>query len=72
MAIFIGSNNVPLSLVENEEFKRLVFVLDSRYEVPGRTKMRNDISCVMSKLKEVFCSLLEKARHVLTYGQREE
>ena len=38
MAIFIGSNNVPLSLVENEEFKRLVSVLDSRYEVPGRTK----------------------------------
>uniref|UniRef100_A0A1X7UUK8 BED-type domain-containing protein n=1 Tax=Amphimedon queenslandica TaxID=400682 RepID=A0A1X7UUK8_AMPQE len=62
MAIFMGSNNVPLSLVENDEFKRLVSILDSRYEVPGRTKMGKDVSCVMSKLKEILFSLLEKAR----------
>uniref|UniRef100_A0A1X7VBL9 DUF659 domain-containing protein n=1 Tax=Amphimedon queenslandica TaxID=400682 RepID=A0A1X7VBL9_AMPQE len=62
MAIFIGFNNVPLSLVENDEFIRLVSVLHYQYEVSGRTKMGKDISCVTSKLKTIFFSILEKAR----------
>ena len=37
LAIFVGSTNVPNSLVENVEFQSLLETLDPRYSVPGRT-----------------------------------
>ena len=64
LAVHIGSNNVPLSVVENEDFKKLVEVLGCRYEVPCRTKMGKELTCVMTRLREVLCSFLSKARRI--------
>ena len=33
LAIFIGLTNIPISLVENEAFKKLTQVLDSRFNI---------------------------------------
>ena len=43
MAIFIGSSNVALSLVENVEFRELIYELDLRYQVPSRFKIGKDL-----------------------------
>ncbi len=64
LAIFIGSTNVPISLVEKEEFKELVKVLDNRYEIPGRTKIGKEVNAVMKNLKKILCNYLQKARLV--------
>lgn len=35
LAIFIGSTNTPISIVEDDTFKSFTLSLDSRYDVPG-------------------------------------
>ena len=37
LAIFVGSTNVPNSLVENTEFKSLMETLEPQYPMPSRT-----------------------------------
>ena len=38
LAIFVGSTNIALSIVENPEFRDLLLTLDKRYQVRGRKK----------------------------------
>ena len=51
MAIFIGSTNVPISLVENMEFQSLLEAIDPRYPVPGRTLIAKEIDKVLFVMK---------------------
>ena len=57
MAIFVGSSNVALSLVENMEFWELIHELDLRYQVPGRFKIGKDLDLIYSKLKRNLTDL---------------
>ena len=51
LALFIGTSNVPLNLVENVEFKELLQGLDARYQVPGRNKVGKELDILYSELK---------------------
>ena len=64
MAIFIGSSNVALSLVENVEFQELIHELDPRYQVPGRFKIGKDLDLIYSKLKRDFAESLNLAEKI--------
>ena len=52
LAIFIGSTNVANSIIENDEFRSLVKVLDSRYPMPGRTLIGKELDKVLATLKQ--------------------
>ena len=39
LPIFVGSSNVANSIVENLEFKDLLYTMDARYPVPGRSSI---------------------------------
>ena len=43
LAVFIGGSNIPLSVVESEEFRELIGELDSRYEMPHTKKLSKEI-----------------------------
>ena len=63
LAIFVGSTNVPNSLVENVEFQSLLETLDPRYPVPGRTLIGKEIDRVLLAMKtnvEMFLSEAHK------------
>ena len=69
LAVFIGSCNVPNSLVENEEFRSLVQVLDPRYIMPGRARICREIDHVLSDLKgkiQEFVSYAQKITDIWT------
>ena len=50
LAIFIGSTNVANSIVENDEFRSLVKVLDSRYPMPGRALISKELDKHSSRM----------------------
>ena len=62
LAVFLGSTNVPISLVDNESFKKLIGILDSRYEIPDHTEIEKEITVAITKLKEVMASYLQGAK----------
>ena len=64
MAIFVGSSNVALSLVENMEFRELICELDPRYQVPGRFKIGKDLDLIYSKLKRDLTESLNSAEKI--------
>ena len=64
LAIFIGSTNVPNSIVENPEFRAFVKILDSRYPVPGRTLISKELDKVLVTLKQNIHALISQARKV--------
>ena len=64
MAIFVGSSNVALSLVENVEFQELIHELDPRYQVPGRFKIGKDLDLIYSKLKRDLTESLNSAEKI--------
>ena len=39
LAVFIGSTNAPISIVEDDSFKLFTQTLDSCYELPSRSKI---------------------------------
>ena len=69
MAIFVGSCSVPNSIVENDEFRSLVEALDSRYHVPGRTKITKEIDQVLLDMKSTILEIFSHA-HKLVYVKR--
>ena len=73
-AIFIGSTNVPNSIVENAEFKSFVNVLNSPYPMPGRTLIGKELDKVLVTLKlnvEGFLAQVRKVSlYVLTSGPK--
>ena len=64
LTIFIGSSNVPNSIVENEEFKSFIKTLDSRYPVPGRALISKELDKVLVTLKQNVQALISQARKV--------
>lgn len=51
LAIFIGSTNVAISLVDNAEFRSLLRTLDPRYPVPGRKLMGKKLDKLILEMK---------------------
>ena len=64
LAIFIGSTNVPNSIVEDAEFRSLIKVLDSRYPMPSRTLIGKELDKVLATLKGNVAGFLSEARKV--------
>ena len=64
LAIFIGSSNVSNSIVDNLEFRDLLFALDGRYTMPGRAAMMKEIDKVVIELKAKISSYLQEASKV--------
>ena len=64
LAIFVGSTNVPISIVENSELRLLMKVLDPRYEVPGRTLMGRCLDTLMVELKASIQQYLSAAQRI--------
>ena len=62
LAVFIGATNVPLSLVDREEFRALLSDMDKRYCAPHREKLGQEIDKVYSKLKANISLVLEIAQ----------
>ena len=44
LALFVGANNVPLHLVDNEEFRELLTEFDPQYQIPCRQKLKEKVS----------------------------
>ena len=64
LAIFVGSTNVPNSLVENMEFRSLVETLDPRYPMPSRTLISKEIDKVLFDVKANIQIFLSEAQKV--------
>ena len=64
LAIFVGSSNVPNSLVENREFQSLLEALDPRYPIPGRTLLGREIEKVLFDMKANIRRVLSAAQKV--------
>ena len=47
LAVFIGSTNVPNSIVGNAEFRLLLEAIDPQYPVPGRMLIGKEINKVL-------------------------
>jgi len=50
-SIFIGSKNVPIQIIKNDELRALIAALDHRYDVPGRTLTNKHPDVLMAELK---------------------
>ena len=61
LAIFVGSTNVPNSIVENLEFKDLLHTMDNRFVVPGRSVVGKELDKVLIELKAKIGSFLLEA-----------
>jgi hypothetical protein len=61
LAIFVGATGVPISLVDNEEFRELLQEMDRKFKVPHRKVMSQEISKIYSHLNEKIQCLLEEA-----------
>ena len=64
MAICIGCANVSHTLVENEEFRELIYELEPRYVPPGRGAVRSDLFKLVSTMKSNIAKLMAVARQI--------
>ena len=64
LAIFVGSTNVPNSLVTKPEFCDLLTTADPHYIAPGRTALSGEINKVLFDLKANIGLYLHDARKV--------
>ena len=64
MAVFIGSTNVPISLVENVEFRSLLEAIDPCYPVPGRTLIGKEIEKVLLDMNTNIQTFISKAQKI--------
>ena len=61
LAIFIGTINVPNSIVSNDEFEDFIKELNPKYIVPGRTVMNKELDLLMQELKSKISTRLNEA-----------
>ena len=54
---FIAKDSLPVHTVEKPGFKRLLNVMDSRYEVPSRTYLSRTAISTKSKIKQEVASI---------------
>jgi len=64
LAVLIGSSNVPISLVENAEFRAYVESLDPRFVVPGRHLIGRKLDQRMLELQGSIQQYLSTAQKV--------
>uniref|UniRef100_A0A1X7VJY0 BED-type domain-containing protein n=1 Tax=Amphimedon queenslandica TaxID=400682 RepID=A0A1X7VJY0_AMPQE len=64
LAIFVGATNIPLSIVECQEFRDLMYEMDKRYSEPQQKKIGNEVEKVYVGLKERIRSTLESTRRI--------
>ena len=64
LASFIGTSNVPNSLVENLEFCDLLNTTDPRYTPPSRTVVRKEIEKIYIEMKAKIGCYLEQSKKV--------
>ena len=48
----IGSTNVPIRIIENNELRALIAAPDPRYDVPSRTLTNKHPDVLMAELKD--------------------
>ena len=65
LAVFIGSTNAPLSLVDCEEFSDLLSEMDRKYDIPHRWKLGQEINKLYDRLKHNISLHLENAKRVI-------
>ena len=64
LAIFVGSTNVPNSIVTSPEFCDLLTTADPCYSVPGRAAISNEIDKILIDMKARIATHLHAARRV--------
>lgn len=62
LALFVGATNVPLRLVDNEEFRELLAEFDPRYQIPRRQKLSKEIENLFHKLRNKLSISMQAAR----------
>lgn len=62
LAIFVGSTNVPLSLIDRPELRDLLAEMDQQYQVPHRKKLGEEIEKVYNGLKQRIQEILGRTR----------
>ena len=62
LALFVGATNVPLRLVDNEEFRELLTEFDPRYQIPHRQKLSKEIENLFHKLRNKLSISMQAAR----------
>ena len=56
---WIINDQQPFNVVENKEFKSLLFVLDPRYKLPTRQTVSQHIGEIFNKQKLIICNILQ-------------
>ena len=69
LAIF-GTSNVATSLVDNVEFREMLFELDKQYEPPGRKRLRKEIGDIANNLKTKIIVILQSSNVILILDQK--
>ena len=64
LALFVGTTNMPLSLVDNLEFKELVSELDKSYKLPHRKKLNKEIENTYQILRTRIASSMSLAHKI--------
>ena len=64
LAMYVASNNVAISVVENEDFMSLIGALDSRYGLPGRTALNKEIDKLVLEMNEKVSKYISEAKTV--------
>lgn len=64
LAMYVASNNVAISVVENEDFISLIGALDSRYSLPVRTVLNKEIEKPVLVIIEKVSKCIGEARTV--------
>ena len=62
--MFIGTTNVATSLVDNTEFREMLFELDRKYEPPGRKKIQREIDDISTELQSKITTILHSSNRI--------
>ena len=60
VALFIAGDLMPLSVVESPHFRRLMNIIDSRYQVPSRKHLTTQLLPQISDVKEKLKNCLDE------------
>ena len=64
LALFVGSTNVPLCVVDCPEFRDLLTEMDCQYNIPYRKKLGQEIDQVYSDLQHNIFLVLEQTKRI--------
>ena len=64
LAVFVGTTNAPISVVDGPEFRDLLTETNGQYEIPGRKKVAKEIENVYTELKHTISLVLQNAKRI--------